>query len=434
MARKEDPHSEREMRKSEAGKAEPRFEQLRRQAEAKLKIIETELTKIPEGRVQQIVHELHVHQIELEMQNEELRSAQEELESSRSKYSYLYDFAPIGYFIFNQNGTILEANLTGAKQLGIERTGLLGKPFTVYLQNGQTHTFHSFLKKVFESEDKQLIEVTVRRRDGSRFIARIEGRASEHGGNTQCLSAITDITDQKETEEKLRRSNAELEEFAYAASHDLREPLRTISAFLKLFEKRYKGNIDEKADEYIGFTIESVTRMDALLTDLLEFSRLGGKPKKMKPMNCAVALEKAIYNLHSMIEKSKAKITYDTLPTVPGDESQITRLFQNLITNSIKFRSEKEPGIHISAKQKGDQWVFSVRDNGIGIDAEFFDRIFVVFQRLHTRQEYPGTGMGLAMCKKIVKLHGGRIWVESEPGKGATFYFTLPVMEVPDKE
>jgi PAS domain S-box-containing protein len=253
------------------------------------------------------------------------------------------------------------------------------------------------------------------------------------GHIVRSIGMVHDVTERRHAEEQLkraadelRRSNAELEQFAYAASHDLREPLRTISAFLRLFEKRYKGKIDEKADQYISFTIESAARMDALLDDLLEFSRLGSKAVRMNPVNCAVALEKAIYNLASAVEKSGARITYDQLPTVKANESQMTRLFQNLIANSIKFRGEKKPVIHISAKQKNHEWLFSIRDNGIGIDPEFNDRIFVVFQRLHTRQEYEGTGMGLAICKKIVELHGGRIWVESQPGKGSTFYFTMP--------
>jgi PAS domain S-box-containing protein len=255
----------------------------------------------------------------------------------------------------------------------------------------------------------------------------------DSGKIIRSLGMVHDITERKQAEdqlkkatEELKRSNAELEQFAYAASHDLREPLRTISAFLRLFEKRYKGKIDEKADEYISFTIDSVTRMDALLNDLLEFSRLGSKTVRMNPVNWAVPLEKAIYNLGSAIEKSGTRITYDQLPTVPANESQITRLFQNLIANAIKFRGERKPVIHIAVKQKDHEWLFSVRDNGIGIEPEFNDRIFVVFQRLHTRQEYEGTGMGLAICKKIVELHGGRIWVESQPGKGSTFYFTIP--------
>jgi chemotaxis family two-component system sensor kinase Cph1 len=238
----------------------------------------------------------------------------------------------------------------------------------------------------------------------------------------------------KEAEERLKRSNAELEQFAYAASHDLREPLRTVASFVKLLERRYKGKLDEKADEFIAFTIDGINRIEALLSDLLEFSRLGTRARNMRHINAAVALEKAIYDLGSAIEGSGAKITYDQLPVVVANESQIARLFQNLIGNSIKFRGEKKPKIHVSAEQKENEWVFSVRDNGIGIDPQFDKRIFVVFQRLHTRQEYEGTGMGLSFCKKIVDLHGGRIWVESELGKGSTFYFTLPVREVSAKE
>ena len=250
-----------------------------------------------------------------------------------------------------------------------------------------------------------------------------------------------DITGRKKAEkelrdltEELKRSNAELEQFAYAASHDMREPLRTVSGFLKLLEKRYKGKLDEKAEEYISFTIDSVARMDMVLKDLLEFSRLGAKAHHMKPLNCSVVFEQAIHNLRSAIEESGAEITYDLLPTVMANESQITSLFQNLLSNSMKFRGKEKLRIHVSAEQKDNQWVFSVQDNGIGIDPKFFDRIFVIFQKLHTKQEYEGTGVGLTLCKKIVELHGGRIWVESEPGKGATFYFALPLLDIPPKD
>jgi two-component system, chemotaxis family, sensor kinase Cph1 len=233
--------------------------------------------------------------------------------------------------------------------------------------------------------------------------------------------------------QELERSNADLQQFAYAASHDLREPLHTIAGFLKLLERRYKGRLDEKADEFIQYTIEGVNRMEMLINDLLEYSRVETKGGSFKPMNSSVALEKAIFNLRSALEGSGAEITYDLLPTVVADETQTTRLFQNLIGNAIKFRGKEKLRIHISAEQKDREWIFSVRDNGIGIDPKFFDRIFVIFQRLHTRQEYEGTGVGLAISKRIVERHGGRIWVESRPGEGATFYFTLPIMKEKEK-
>jgi light-regulated signal transduction histidine kinase (bacteriophytochrome) len=226
--------------------------------------------------------------------------------------------------------------------------------------------------------------------------------------------------------DELKHSNAELKQFAYAASHDLQEPLRNIAGFVKLLEKRYKGKFDEKADEYFEYVTDGVIRMQALIKDLLEYSRVGTRGKAFTPENCTQAVEQALSNLRSTVENTGSKITCDTLPVVMADVSQLSRLFQNLIGNAMKFCNRKPPKVHISAKQKGDDWVFSVKDNGIGIDPKHFERIFAIFQRLHTREEYEGTGIGLSLCKKIVERHGGRIWVESAVGKGATFFFTIP--------
>jgi PAS domain S-box-containing protein len=240
-----------------------------------------------------------------------------------------------------------------------------------------------------------------------------------------------DITGRKKAEVELKRSNEDLRQFASAASHDLQEPLRGIESFIKLLEKRYKGKLDEKADEYIAYLIDDVKRMQMLIKDLLEYSRVSVKEKVFSPVNCSAVLEQALSNLRFSIEESGAEVTRDPLPVVMGDEAQLSRLFQNLIGNAIKFRSRVQLKIHVSAKREGYEWIFSVRDSGVGIDPKQADRIFVIFQRLHTRQEYPGTGIGLAICKKIIERHGGRIWVESELGKGSTFYFSIPDRQSP---
>jgi light-regulated signal transduction histidine kinase (bacteriophytochrome) len=226
--------------------------------------------------------------------------------------------------------------------------------------------------------------------------------------------------------EDLKRSNAALEEFAYVASHDLQEPLRMVASFTQLLAKRYQGKLDRDADEFIGFAVDGATRMQQLIQALLAYSRVGTHGKPLAPTDCNVILGLARNNLLKAIEESRAEVTSGPLPTVPGDEVQLIQLFQNLIANALKFRGRAPPVIRISAQEDNGDWRFAFRDNGIGIAQAHQDRIFKIFQRLHRRPEYPGTGIGLAICKKIVERHGGRLWVESEEGRGATFFFTIP--------
>ncbi|MFA7241451.1 MAG: ATP-binding protein [Sulfuricellaceae bacterium] len=245
---------------------------------------------------------------------------------------------------------------------------------------------------------------------------------------------VRDITERKRAAEdlakktaELARSNQELEQFAYIASHDLQEPLRMVSSYVQLLARRYQGKLDQDADEFIHYAVDGATRMQRLITDLLSYSRVGTRGKAFEPIDGYQVLAAALDNLQLAIADNAATITHDPLPTVTADSSQLTQLFQNLIGNAIKFHGEQPPAIHIGAQQHGDEWLFSIRDNGIGIAPENFERIFLIFQRLHTREEYPGTGIGLAVCKRIVERHGGRIWLESQPGQGTTFFFTLPV-------
>ena len=225
--------------------------------------------------------------------------------------------------------------------------------------------------------------------------------------------------------EELARSNAELEQFAYVASHDLQEPLRMVSSFTQLLAKRYQGKLGADADEFIGFAVEGAARMQELIRNLLDYARLGRTDQPTHPVDCAEAVRAATANLKGLLESAGATVTCEGLPTVPGHLTQVTQLFQNLIGNAIKFRGAAPPLVRLWAQDDGDRWRLAVRDNGIGIDPKHAERIFVIFQRLHARSEYPGTGIGLAICKKIVERHGGRIWVESQPGQGATIWFTL---------
>ncbi len=231
----------------------------------------------------------------------------------------------------------------------------------------------------------------------------------------------------------LQRSNHELEQFAYVASHDLQEPLRMVASYTQLLEKKYKGQLDDDADEFIGYAVDGAKRMQQLVQDLLLYSRVGTTQKEKTDVDCNQVLETAKSQLLMSIEEADASITQDTLPVIRGDAVQLTQLFQNLLGNALKYRSDLPVIIHFSVKRNNDEWIFAVEDNGVGFEEKFKERVFVIFQRLHTKESFQGTGIGLAICKKIVTQLNGKIWVESEPGKGSTFFFTLPVIK-PDYE
>lgn len=245
------------------------------------------------------------------------------------------------------------------------------------------------------------------------------------------ISFHFDITENANFREDLKRSNTDLEQFAYVASHDLQEPLRMVASYTELLAKRYEGQLDERADKYIGHAVSGAKRMQSLLNDLLAYSRAGQTDKSHTPTETMKIVDNVVGNLSSAIERTGAEIRYRDLPAVMSEPAQLSQIFQNLIGNAIKFHGEESPKIKIAAKSSGTEWMFFVSDNGIGIDANHFDRIFTIFQRLHERGTYEGTGLGLAIVKKLIERHGGRIAVESEPGQGTTFIFTLPKATIP---
>ena len=277
-------------------------------------------------------------------------------------------------------------------------------------------------------------EFNVKRKDGSTIPALILSTILKdvNGKKIGRLGISADITERKQAEKDLQynaaelaRSNRELQQFAHAISHDLQEPLRTMSSYVQLLADRYKEQLDAKAHMYIGYIVEGATRMNAQIRGILSLSKVTSEAHKLAPTNCEDVLRNIQVGLQVYIKEQQAQITIDPLPTVRANSAQLGQLFQNLIVNAIKFRGEEPPRVHISAREKDENWLFSIRDNGMGIEPEHGERIFEIFQRLVPREKYPGTGIGLSICKRIVERHGGKIWVESTPGNGSTFCFTI---------
>ena len=494
------------------------------------------------------LHDLHTHQSELLVQNEELRSTQEELIDTRDRYRDLYDFAPVGYLTVDTDGRLRQVNFTLSRLLGdIERSHLLQQALSRFIAIESQDQFHFFWLRLQQSRRVETVELRLLKTDGTMFWAHLvatvasEPTVGEAQGSREYHLTVTDITESRKAEamtrlasfpqlnphpivevdlagkvqycnptavqlfpdmerqgmlhpwlandwetmvsdflsggtllvnrdvclgdccyqqtihylphigririygldvteqrtadEKLRsmaaeltRSNEELEQFAYVASHDLQEPLRAVVGYVSLIEGRLGAQLDEKSRQHMDGAMQGALRMQQLITDLLALSRMGSQGKPFVATSLETILEQALQRLLTSVQETGALITHDPLPTLCVDAGQLVQLFQNLIGNAIKFRGRPVPEIHIGAQLQDDGWLFSVRDNGIGIEPQGRERIFQIFQRLHTRTEYPGTGIGLALCKKIVERHGGTIRVESQPGAGSTFYFNLPLI------
>ncbi len=334
------------------------------------------------------------------------------------------------------DGTIKSWNVGAEKIFGYSESEMIGRNISVIAPHDQKSEIQEILQQISQGERIHHYETKRIGKDGQTLdiSLSISPIIDDSGRITGAATISRDITKQKEYEEKLREiahdlkiRNDELEQFAYVASHDLQEPLRMVASYVQLLKRRYEGKLDDDADEFIDYAVDGANRMQLLINDLLALSRVSTRGKPIQETDSESVLEDALHSLQFQIEESGAAITHDPLPEVFADASQLGQVFQNLVSNAIKFQGEEQARIHISASREGDEWLFSVKDNGIGIKEEYFDRIFVIFQRLHSRADFPGTGIGLAICKKIVERHGGRIWIESKPGAGSTFYFTIPI-------
>jgi PAS domain S-box-containing protein len=378
----------------------------------------------------------------------EAEEALQRLVAAEAKYRGVIDAAPDAIVIVTREGVIDLVNRQAEILFGYGRDELLGQSVELLIPE-RFRERHGDHRAHYEAHPQTRpmgvgLELYGRHRDGNEFPVEISLSPMWPEGAFLVTAVIRDVTDRKRTEQQLRqtadllaqqttelaRSNEELERFAYIASHDLQEPLRMVASYTQLLARRYRGKLDEDADEFIGYAVNGANRMQQLIRDLLEYSRVGTRGGAFVPVDCAELVATVIGDLGAAIEEANATVAYGSLPTVSADWSQLRQLFQNLVENALKYRSDAPPTVQIDASQEGDAWHFVVRDNGIGIAPEYADRIFVIFQRLHTQAEYPGTGIGLAVCKRIVERHGGRIWVESAAGEGAAFHFTLPAREV----
>lgn len=429
-----------------------------------------------ESRVAERTAELRKANELLKSEISERTVVEARLRESEQKLRAIFDRTLQFVGLLTPDGILVDANRGALEVAGVDKSAVVGKPFvdTPWWQHspvmrdklraalrtaaeGQPVRFQAThpardgnlihvefsLTPVFDAGGKVVFlvpegrDITERKRaeeELSTYRDHLEELVTQRTAELELANQYleTEVTQRKQaaetlekTAEELVRSNRELEQFAYIASHDLQEPLRVISGYLQLLQRRYQGRFDADADQFIEYAVDGSKRMQQLIADLLEYSRVGRRGKEFQSTNLEEVLAESLRMLQRGMGETGAVVTHDPLPTVQGDRTQLTQLFQNLIGNGIKFRGESRPEIHVSARADGDRWVLSVRDNGIGIDRQYWDQVFVIFQRLHSRQKYSGTGIGLAICKRIVERHGGRIWLESHPGKGSTFYFTI---------
>jgi PAS domain S-box-containing protein len=407
----------------------------------------------------------------IQSREEQNRQLAAKLKESEKQANQIIDTAPEAIIVIDMEGRINRANSQAQQLFGYSQEELNGQPIEILIpeQYRSDHVAHRAgfidgpeLRRMGVGRDLVAVH-----KNGKEFPVEVGLGPMQLDNKIYVIAALSDITQRKHAEEslqqinleleqrvdertrQLRASNQELEQFAYVASHDLQEPLRMVASYLQLVEKRYKSQLDDAACEFIAFAVDGANRMKQLIEGLLEYSRVQTRAKDLGPIDMEVIINNVVTDLQVRIEERGAVITHDSLPMIMGDESQIRRLLLNLIGNSIKYCTNETPRIHVSVRSMENSsqplteeilkngWMFSISDNGIGIDSQYSERIFQLFQRLHTRNEYPGTGLGLAVCKRIVERHGGKIWVESKVGEGSIFYFVINKtsdMELADME
>ncbi len=359
------------------------------------------------------------------------------LHETERKFRAIINNSPIGIALLDEDGELLLSNLALQDMLGYSEEKLQNLGLSDLTHPDDVEKDETLYQELHDEErtsysiDKRFV-----RRDGSVMWGALTVAVirNEENAPQNVICMVEDVTKEKRMEQErqqllqdLKRSNEELEQFAYVASHDLQEPLRMVSSYLQLLQRRYQDELDEDADDFIVYAVDGARRMKQLINDLLKYSRITTRGNPFEPVDISGLMEEVVDDLQQQIAETDAAVTHEELPTITADKSQLRRLLQNLVSNAIKYRGDEPPEIHIGVREQQDAWRFAVADNGVGIPEEQQDRVFVIFQRLHGHDEGGGgTGIGLALCKRIVERHGGDIWVDSEPGEGATFYFTIP--------